>query len=74
MQSGERKAGAMANETKVDPTRLTVPQLVTLLKKSGAKHVKTETIETHVTAGAPVNADGTIHLIHYTAWLAQAAG
>jgi len=26
-------------------------------------------LDKHIAAGAPTNADGTIHLLHYVAWL-----
>lgn len=28
-----------------------------------------EVLEKHIHMGAPTNADGTIHLLHYVAWL-----
>lgn len=55
----------------MNPARLTIAELVELLIKAGGKHTDTEVIESHLAAGAPRNADGTMHLMHYAAWLAQ---
>lgn len=53
-----------------DPTALTKKQLADLLTKAGGRKVTAEQLEHDVDEGAPANADGTMHLIHYTAWLA----
>jgi len=47
----------------VNPAALTVAQLARMLA------VPEEKIRDHVTAGAPVAADGTVNLVHYAAWL-----
>lgn len=57
----------------IDPTKLPPKQLVELLKKAGSKTATEALIKAHVAAGAPHNADGSIHLLHYTAWLARQA-
>ena len=46
-----------------NPAALTIPQLARLLG------VSEEKILGHVDDGAPTGADGTINLVHYTAWL-----
>lgn len=59
----------MANEQKVNPYGMTPAELAALLKRAGASDVGETEIATDVEAGAPTNADGTINLVHYTAWL-----
>lgn len=51
-------------------TAITPDMLATILTRAGG-HVTTEMIEADIAAGAPMNADGTMNLVHYAAWLAQ---
>jgi hypothetical protein len=51
-------------------TSLDVEALAALLARAGA-HVTPESVRTDIAAGAPTNADGTVNLIHYTAWLVR---
>ena len=55
-------------------TALSVPDLVTVLRKSGARRVTAQVIQKDIDAGAPVNADGTVNLIEYAAWITREAG
>jgi len=52
-------------------TALAVSDLAKLLSKSAGKSVTAEMIRYDIEAGAPVNADGTVNLVHYAAWLAK---
>lgn len=52
------------------PSALSIDQLAELLTKVGGRKIGAADIERFVTAGAPTNGDGTIHLIHLAAWLA----
>jgi hypothetical protein len=52
-------------------TALTVENLAKILSKSGARTVTADTIRTDITAGAPVNPDGTVNLVAYAAWLVK---
>lgn len=45
-------------------------QLAELLSKAGNRKIAAAEIKAHVAAGAPTNGDGTIHLLHFAAWLA----
>lgn len=54
-----------------NPQALTIPQLAELLTKSGRTKIAPASIAADVAAGAPANADGTINLLHYAAWLAE---
>lgn len=55
----------------LDPARLTTKQLAELLGKAGRKLVTAEEIKAMETKGLPRNADGTIHFVHFVAWLAE---
>jgi len=46
-----------------DPAALTVVQLARLLGLAESK------VRRHIAAGAPTAADGSVNLVHYTAWL-----
>jgi len=49
----------------LNPAALTVAQLARLLG------VPEQKVREHVADGAPISADGTMNLVHYTAWLNQ---
>ena len=59
-------------KSRLDPTALAVSDLAALLTKAGGVRVEVAWIEADLAAGAPANADGTVNLMHYTAWLAKA--
>ncbi len=64
----------MAKEPKpeaVDPAKLAPEQLAKLLSHAGGKPLAPAVIKADVAAGAPTNKDGTLHLVRYTAWLAE---
>lgn len=50
-------------------TSLTPDDLANLLQTSGSRTATSETIARDIASGAPVNADGTLHFLHYVAWL-----
>lgn len=51
--------------------RLSVSRLAALLTAEFDTPVTTEMIRADIAAGAPTNADGTIDLVRYAAWLAK---
>lgn len=53
----------------VDPTRLSIEQAARLLTNAYRQQISATHIEADVADGAPTNADGTINLVHYAAWL-----
>jgi len=55
-------------------TALRPELLIRLLKQAGCRTISEESLAADFEAGAPRNADGTINLIHYAAWLAQQTG
>lgn len=52
-------------------TALSVEDMAKLLTKAGGKTVSVETLNADIASGAPVNADGTMNLIRYAAWLVK---
>jgi hypothetical protein len=50
---------------------LTPADLARLLTRVGGQPVRGEAIQADRAAGAPANADGTINLVHYAAWLVR---
>jgi hypothetical protein len=58
----------------IDPTRLPVEQAAKLLAAAYRERIDPEKIRIDLQNGAPVNADGTINLVHYSAWQAKEMG
>jgi hypothetical protein len=54
-------------------TALTPAQAAKILAVAGSRRITEAMVRADIEAGAPTNADGTINLVHYTAWLAQDA-
>ena len=52
---------------------LTPEQAAKLLSAAGKRRITVEMIRADIEAGAPTHPDGTLHLIHYTAWLVKQA-
>lgn len=61
----------VVNAGKARLTALSVQDLVVLLQRSGSRHVSVDGLRADLAAGAPQNADGTINLIAYGAWLVR---
>jgi len=57
--------GAPSAPGAVNPAALTVEQLAKMLS------LPAEKVRDHIAAGAPAAANGTINLVHYTAWLVR---
>ena len=53
-------------------TALPIEQAVALLRRSGSQRMTVDALRSDLAAGAPVNGDGTLNLVAYGAWLAQA--
>ncbi len=68
-----KEHGKTARQPDVTPMALTVAQVAKVLSAAGGRMVSEDMIRADLDAGAPVNGDGTINLIHFTAWLAKAA-
>ena len=65
MSGDERKS--------INPNALSLPDAATMLRKLGAQ-VTEDQIRDDVGDGAPTNADGTLNLVHYAAWLLKEMG
>ena len=58
----------------VDPNRLTPEQAAKLLSAAAKVRIPVEQIAADLDAGAPRNADGTLNLVHYSAWMVKEMG
>ncbi len=58
----------------LNPAALSVADAARLLARVGGQAVTVEMLQVDVAAGAPTNADGTINLVHYAAWLVREMG
>ena len=47
---------------------------VTAMRRAGSRTLTLERLEADVAVGAPVNADGTVDILKYIAWLAKEMG
>ena len=54
-------------------TALTPAQAAKILAAAGSRRITEAMVRADIEAGAPTNADGTLNLIHYAAWLAKEA-
>ena len=54
-------------------TALTPAQAAKILAAAGNRRITEAMVRADIEAGAPTNADGTLNLVHYTAWLAREA-
>lgn len=59
-----------STKSKLHPSSLSKEDLVQLLSRIG-QPVSLRIIDADLAAGAPVNPDGTMNLVHYAAWLLQ---
>lgn len=56
---------------RLNPGALRVADAAALLSKVGGERITEAMIRENIRAGAPTNADGTINLVHYAAWLVE---
>lgn len=63
------RAEASAKAGRLDPGAIRPADLARLLTAASGRAVSADAIRAHLAAGAPANADGTINLVHYLAWL-----
>ena len=59
---------------KLNPAALSLTEAARILSASGPKPVTAELLRADIDAGAPTNPNGTINLVHYTAWLVKEMG
>jgi hypothetical protein len=58
----------------LNPNALSPANAARVLTKAGGQPVTVEMLEADLADGAPTNADGTINLVHYAAWLVREMG
>jgi len=56
---------------RLNPAAMTIQDAARLLTKAGGMRVDASQIRADIESGAPTNADGTINLVHYAAWLVR---
>jgi hypothetical protein len=57
--------------SRLNPAALPVADAARVLTRLGGKAVTEVMLRADIDAGAPVNADGTLNLVHYAAWLVK---
>ncbi len=62
---------ASGHNAPLTAAHLAVPDLLAVLRKAGVRNVSEEALRAHIAAGAPTNADGTVNLVHYAAWMVK---
>jgi len=68
-----KKRTATREPPRLKPTALSPEDLAMLLTRAGGREISPAKIREDLTAGAPANADRTLHLVHYAAWLCAQA-
>ncbi len=56
---------------KLTPRAVPLATLAQVLTRLGTEKVTEAMLRADVEAGAPTNADGTVNVVHYIAWLVQ---
>ena len=54
--------------------RISKENFVTAMRRSGSRTLTLERLEADIASGAPVNADGTVDILKYVAWIAKELG
>ena len=55
----------------INPSALELADAAQLLSKAGGHAITEAMLRSDVAAGAPANADGTLNLVRYAAWLVK---
>ena len=58
-------------KTPVNPTALPIPDAARMLTAVSGEPVDAHMLQQDMAEGAPTNADGTLNLVHYAAWLVK---
>lgn len=58
----------------LDPTALALADAARLLTRVGGQPITESMLQSDLDDGAPINPDGTLNLVHYTAWLVREMG
>ena len=57
--------------SRLNPAALAMADAARVLSRLGGKSVTEAMLRADIDAGAPTNADGSINLVHYAAWLVK---
>ena len=57
--------------SRLNPAALGVADAARVLSRIGGKPITEQMLRADIEAGAPVNADGSLNLVHYAAWLVK---
>ena len=57
------------HNTTVNPLALPAGDAIRMLRRSGCPQMSDETLQRLIDDGLPLNADGTLNIIEYTAWM-----
>jgi len=60
--------------TALNPTALALVDAARVLSAASGGTIDVDMLEEDVASGAPANADGTLNLVHYAAWLLSEMG
>jgi hypothetical protein len=58
----------------LNPSALTIEQVAQVLSAAGGRAISVTMVANDIAAGAPTNANGTINLVMYAAWLLKDRG
>jgi hypothetical protein len=64
-------SGSRTRRGGLNPAALPVADAALVLSRAGGTPVSEEMLRADIEAGAPTNADGTVNLVHYAAWLVR---
>ena len=64
-------SGPGQGTSRLSPAALGVADAARVLTRMGGKPVTEEMLRADIDAGAPTNANGTLNLVHYAAWLVK---
>ena len=64
-------APSSAGSEGLDPAALRAEDAARVLSRASGARVTADMLEADIEAGAPTNADGTVNLVHYAAWLVR---
>ena len=62
------------DQAPLSPTAIPLADAAKLLSRAAGAPVTLAMLEADIAAGAPVNADGTLNLVRYAAWLVKDRG
>ena len=63
--------GDPVKQGQLNPKAIAPEALARLLTAAGGTSIDVDDVRADIDAGAPSNADGTIDLVHYAAWLVR---